>query len=327
MGADPRKELAARLRDERLADRFVFRGPVSCAEIEAAEHRLGVCFPDDYRWFLSNVGPATLADTYYHLNEGDGLSVETATLAARAGEPPLPPALIVIGLGRFGQPLYLDTSPGDECGRIAAWPPSPRPGDPVITGHGKTLLEWIEKQIQDELRFPHPPRDWNDRGAWERYWHRFLEAGQMLGFYALAPFETYPVASLPLLRERGYRRVLFAGNGISLEPHAFVHAGFDVIALDVAPVASGFVEWVSVDRALLASFFKVRVPAGRQDAGKVDKDASLKQVEQEYRPGGRLSAVTADMFAWAPDERVGRRLQERGAGVAAPRAAGAGAGA
>jgi hypothetical protein len=109
------------------------------------------------------------------------------------------------------------------------------------------------------------------------------------------------VRSLPLLRQRGCRRLLFAGNGISLEPHAFAHAGFEVIALDVAPAACAFVEKVPMDRDLLASFFKVRVPAGREGAGSVDKDASLKQVDEEYRPGGQLTVVVGDMFAWAPD--------------------------
>ncbi|HTE16961.1 MAG TPA: SMI1/KNR4 family protein, partial [Armatimonadota bacterium] len=52
-----REDLAARLRDKRLADRFVFHNPVSDAEIEAAEIRLGVRFPDDYRWFLREIGP------------------------------------------------------------------------------------------------------------------------------------------------------------------------------------------------------------------------------------------------------------------------------
>jgi len=45
---------------------------------------------------------------------------------------------------------------------------------------------------------------------------------------------------LPRFISLGYRRVLIVGNGISIMPRMFHHAGFETYALDVSSVATTF---------------------------------------------------------------------------------------
>src|SRR4051812_18798789 len=70
-----------------------------------------------------------------------------------------------------------------------------------------------------------PPTDRRSSAAWDDYWRRQLSTG-FAGMFDMMFDDQQLVA---LMRGQGRRRVLVAGNGISIEPRALSAAGFDVV--------------------------------------------------------------------------------------------------
>lgn len=159
-------------------------------------------------------------------------------------------------------------------------------------------------KVSHSIDHPWPPEDWLDSVAWDRYWARMIGDPTMVGFATLPFFESFPIRALPDLRQRGARRVLFAGNGISLEPHAWVHAGFDVTALDISRVACNFVQETGLNTQLLARFFPGCMAPEEDDTlvECLNETLSPNRSEQEYRPGGRLNVLTENLFTHTPVE-------------------------
>lgn len=148
------------------------------------------------------------------------------------------------------------------------------------------------------------PRDWSDAEGWDAYWRAVIaddyERGSNAGSLWRDPFiERY----LAVMRERGMQRVLFAGNGISLEPHALAHCGFDVTAVDVSPAACDFVRKFQLTPPQLGHFlpaFRERMEPGGFRIWEHDPHASLDRVREEHRPGGCLELVAEDLLRWSP---------------------------
>lgn len=161
-------------------------------------------------------------------------------------------------------------------------------------------------QETEEEGFPHPPADWHSQEGWERYWKRVLSTTRIsplsLGYIAAFMF----LEAMPLFRERRLSRILFAGNGISLLPHCFAHCGFEVVALDIAPAASQFVESYPLSPKVLARFLTEYEEQKDEDGMMISQphlERSLKRVAKEHRPGGSLTVVTEDMFGYAPTQK------------------------
>jgi hypothetical protein len=57
-----------------------------------------------------------------------------------------------------------------------------------------------------------------------------------------------------VMREEGLRRVLVGGNGVSVEPRALSAAGFDVVAVDISPLALKAAQHFELAGDRLASF-------------------------------------------------------------------------
>lgn len=99
---------------------------------------------------------------------------------------------------------------------------------------------WVRDRIADALVFDDDlpwmslPEDLLDPNAWDRYWNDQISHG--LG----PPIFDMFCNERPLIKamsEHTMKRVLCAGNGISLEPRILAAAGFDVEALDFSPRA------------------------------------------------------------------------------------------
>src|SRR5262249_47122933 len=132
---------------------------------------------------------------------------------------------------------------------------------------------------------------WRNRlaSSWDRGWYA-LHAGVFGG------------ATLEAMRSAGRARVLFAGNGISLMPYAFAHAGLDVTALDVSRVAADFVADVAIDARVLAALLPVHKTVTQYGTKTLvpDEAKSLERVYRTHRPGGVVRSVSADLFHHKP---------------------------
>lgn len=120
---------------------------------------------------------------------------------------------------------------------------------------------------------------------WEDYWRQRLPQAPLLGWDPrLCPVEGLKlVQSVPSWRERGVRRVLIAGCGITLVHHALAHCGFEVVALDVSEAATKFLEAHRPTDVQLRYFFQL------------DSVGNVRDVFEEYgAPGGSAVVVRGD---------------------------------
>ena len=90
------------------------------------------------------------------------------------------------------------------------------------------------------------PDDRMDARAWDDFWADVLDdrlGGQVWRDLYTVPFQFQETSCLYIehVTAREGHRVLLAGNGISLEPHGFVHAGFDVTVVEASRAACRFV--------------------------------------------------------------------------------------
>jgi hypothetical protein len=93
------------------------------------------------------------------------------------------------------------------------------------------------------------PKDLDDIAGWDHFWNvRIPEQDDLFQFY------DFTQSLIPALQERGCQTVLFAGNGISLEPRAFAAAGFRVTALDVSVRATDYAARFALEPAHLQRF-------------------------------------------------------------------------
>lgn len=145
-----------------------------------------------------------------------------------------------------------------------------------------------------------PPRDWHDVEGWEHFWEAQI-AGLTRSWFTLnACFVSREV--LEEMLRAGRTRILFAGNGISLEPYAFAHAGFDATALDVSRTAADYMADAHIDARVLARLFAERDIIKREGyfEGVHNEAKSLATVRRLRRPGGVLRSVNADLFRHEP---------------------------
>jgi hypothetical protein len=176
---------------------------------------------------------------------------------------------------------------------VTSWTPAAKRQYRLVRT-GKTFLQWLEAELDWIDWSPDPPRDWTNAAAWDRYWGRVV-AEERHAVWHIGGGIVHP--GLDFLRELGLSRVLCAGNGISLGPWSMCHSGFEVTVLDVAPTATEFVRSARVDEEFLARCFQ---EYGLD--GQLNLDRSRERVALEYRPGGSLTAITADLFTYEPSQ-------------------------
>jgi hypothetical protein len=100
-----------------------------------------------------------------------------------------------------------------------------------------------------------PPDDPRDVAGWDRFWRYRIDGERP---YGMKFHEEVTETLVVRLRELGLRTILCVGNGISLEPRALAHAGFQVTALEISPVATAFARDFAHFDEYLAHFFPKR---------------------------------------------------------------------
>ncbi len=123
-------------------------------------------------------------------------------------------------------------------------------------------------------------------GSWDDYWVERIASLWPSWDPLLCPFEGLRLIQwVPKWRERGVRRVLVAGCGITLVHHALAHCGFEAVALDVSATAIEFLRTRSPTDAQLRFFFQL------------DEQGNARSVFDEYRaPGGSATLVQGDFL-------------------------------
>ena len=135
-------------------------------------------------------------------------------------------------------------------------------------GFLKLLADDDDEERSDETP-PVQGRSMVDPVAWDGFWREELESG-------MAAFVDMFCASgglVDAMRANGLRTILCAGSGISQEPRALAHAGFDVTALDLSPLAMRIASETKPPRKWLDKLIERRTP----------------------RRGGKIRFVTGDI--------------------------------
>jgi hypothetical protein len=96
---------------------------------------------------------------------------------------------------------------------------------------------------------PSPPKDWNDKDAWDRYFTAKLLAGD-----TPSDPDFIILRFLSLAHERG-GRIWFPGCGLDPYPHAYAQQGCKVLGTDFSSVAVRF------QQRLAAAFLKENASA------------------------------------------------------------------
>jgi len=142
----------------------------------------------------------------------------------------------------------------------------------------------LDALAQRMRSFPLPPRDWRDAAGWEVYWSATIPDRKRLAARVFTAMTLTWIRLVDSLRERGRKRLLFIGNGLSIAPWAFAHAGYECVAFDLAPSVARFFrenaiteEWVR-----RAYVFPERHAEGA--------------FERARRPGGSVQVVCGDLF-------------------------------
>lgn len=120
----------------------------------------------------------------------------------------------------------------------------------------------------------HPPRNVHDAKAWDDYWRNHLMTGLMEQAFSDAMSSAHELPAL--LRARGARTVLCAGNGLSTEALSLATQGFAVTALDISSVPAELMNQRPIDALPLANMHG-------------DGPAVL-------HPGGCFNCVTGDLM-------------------------------
>lgn len=100
---------------------------------------------------------------------------------------------------------------------------------------GVSPLPLSSTEETDDWSWLHPPRNVDDKDAWDQYWQNQFKHSQGFCFLDLFSDDRELVEAI---RGRDGRTVLCVGNGVSMEPWALSEAGLEVTALDVSSVAT-----------------------------------------------------------------------------------------
>src|SRR5215469_83800 len=97
----------------------------------------------------------------------------------------------------------------------------------------------------------YPPRNVLDHEGWDRYWERQSTSKWLL--FNDSMIDAYWLART--MRRLGYRTLLCAGNGLSLEPFALASAGFEVTAADLSSSAMNYLAKLKIKQRFLRRYF------------------------------------------------------------------------
>src|SRR5690349_13336949 len=116
----------------------------------------------------------------------------------------------------------------------------------------------------EDFSWMFPPQDLLDPDAWDQYWISHLEHG--IG-PQLADMFCWDDEIVEAMNVANMKTVLCVGSGISREPRALAEAGFEVVAMDLSPIAIEIARSVEFGADAVQNFFdpKLRRPGGSVD--------------------------------------------------------------
>lgn len=311
-GRDKERAIISRaIATESFADTNRLFGAVDENTIASAEQRLGVRFPEDYRWILAQCGGGWFRGLTIR---GIGLTGDIARfdLESGADNADIPAEYLLIGSCRGNNEsswhrryLAIDRATSkivylfraEDDGEFIAKPAAPN-----------VLHDELLKNV--ELNEQYPAMPWDDANVrgWDRYWERVVVDKMMVGWKSFRSGAAVINFASSFIAERNYQTIFVPANGISLLPLALAHQGYTVTAQDISPFACNFVESKAGKASLLALLFPTYDYApdpgfGGKLVGTPNAEKSQLRVQEEYRPGGTLNFTPGDVFDYEPDAK------------------------
>jgi|GEM_PF-7062392 len=151
------------------------------------------------------------------------------------------------------------------------------------------------------FNLPHHPRI---SAEWEASWSSFIQRTSQQPdphelAYARCSHSDYGLLmqAFPLFNQLEVRRVLFAGNGISLFPWFFCHIGYHADAVDISKTATEYCSQHGPNRADWGLWFIEEVdgaPVVEWQSHAHDREVAI---EAQRQPGGTMSFQTEDLLS------------------------------
>ncbi len=158
----------------------------------------------------------------------------------------------------------------------------------------------------DDVPFP---KGLQDAPAWNGFWRQALGSADYvhLRLLRLPPYQYQYINFVHSLDERNLRRVLFVGNGVSVLPYLFAHAGFEAFALDISPVA---VEYSVANPPAETYYLQFFGPAPSilhyepnpvEHLGLARVERLRQKLNEAKRDGGSVHFEVASLFEFEPE--------------------------
>jgi SAM-dependent methyltransferase len=158
-------------------------------------------------------------------------------------------------------------------------------------------------KFPDEIAFPHDPRNGT---AWDRFWEDLLAGGHSLRYIRLEATDGAYRGHIATLHDFGMRRVLFAGNGITVLPYLFAHCGLQAVAVDISSVATDFAAQHPPEEALFLDFFSETSPQRHAGSADIlphfDPEKTRQAMHDARRSGGSQEFLREDLFTYEPGD-------------------------
>lgn len=147
----------------------------------------------------------------------------------------------------------------------------------------------------------------NESDLWDKHWKEIIEDENKFSIAwnaVIVPSFDLITNYIPFLRERSYSDIFFPGVGISFEPMAFYHSGFNVICVDSSSVAIQFLSNYCVEEKHLSAFFPVYFEQKDERFGIIkciDIEKSINRVKKEKIPGGHIRFINSNICEFIDD--------------------------
>lgn len=128
----------------------------------------------------------------------------------------------------------------------------------------------------------------SDADGWNLFWKYIISNNQFYyNDFFCSMFSDYHKL-VPLFKKHGYKTILCAGNGISLEPYFFANEEFSVTALDISSEANKFLANFPLNPSDLRGFYQENYPGNKEPAGNF--------YQEEISKIKSVKLVTGDIF-------------------------------
>ena len=154
-----------------------------------------------------------------------------------------------------------------------------------------------------------PRKQWRIKSAWEDYWETYARSDKNSLYIDRTYLPATPLLGYGFAKEaflaglQGKCRILFLGNGISLEPLDYYFSGCNVTVVDISEKACEIFENILKDVSRNVHDFLCDESSSHIRSRKSDNEEVETQNQFVYRPGGSIEIISADMFDWQPQAK------------------------